>query len=336
MSLKYIVPTLGLVAASFTPTFAADVGGGLQVGGYVDAILAIESLDDGIAPLDNAGDPDGTQVDFTSTADINVGYNIGSDVRAYVELGFNGDNSDVDLQEAYAEWKLETVSLTMGKFHSHLSYEGNDAPELNRVNTSIVYNMFSGENNTGLAVGFKPSDTVDVGVYLVDSFFGEVASKEGTDLGVGASVTFKVAGIGWFDVDLAYDMAATGTVAEPEDLLVFGINGEIDSLKESSNLLLAFDLSYADAGDVSAYGLMLMANYGLSTSFPSSATLMVSYLEPDGDTDDDEEMEIAVAWLSNPTNDNNFALNLEARMIDRAAEESSEFGIFVEALAVIP
>jgi hypothetical protein len=333
MSLKYIVPTLGLVAASFTPTFAADVGGGLQVGGYVDAILAIESKDDALV----TNTDDTTFVDFMSAADINVGYNIGSDVRAYVELGFNGDNSDVDLQEAYAEWKLETVSLTMGKFHSHLSYEGNDAPELNRVNTSIVYNMFSGENNTGLAIGFKPSDTVDVGIYLVDDFYGDAnGTKEGTDLGVGASVTFKVAGIGWFDVDLAYDMAAVPGAGDPEDLLVFGINGEIDSMKESSNLLLAFDLSYADAGDVSSYGLMLMANYGLSTSFPSSATLMVSYLEPDGDTDDDEEMEIAVAWLSNPTNDNNFALNLEARMIDRAADESSEFGIFVEALAVIP
>ncbi|MHC5068840.1 MAG: hypothetical protein ACYTF0_09665, partial [Planctomycetota bacterium] len=114
MSLRYIVPTLGLLAATTAPVAAADLGG-LTVNGYVDTVLNLVSADE-------VGD---SSTDFTSAAQLEVGYAIGTAVSANVEYRFD-DNA---LEQAYVSYQVtDSVTLTMGKFHNWVGWEGLDAP----------------------------------------------------------------------------------------------------------------------------------------------------------------------------------------------------------------
>lgn len=362
MSLKHIVPTLGLVAALTPAAMAADVGG-LTINGYVNSILEIQSYDEAIAPaVDNDGEPDDTEFDFTASAQTEIGYKIGANVSANIELYYadesagpgQADGHSLDLEQAYVEWAInDQVSLAMGKFHNHMGWEGNDAPELYRVNWSQVWSLQNGSllgasdtsgNTTGLGVGIAASEQVDIGIYLTDGFWGEdgvTGNKELADLALGASVTFTVKGLGLFDLDIAYDMnASSDENGEEADIMALGFNGEIDALREGSGVLFFWDLFYMDYDVAAGLGFLAGANLDLKTDTPMSVTGNIAYVDPNDDDDaggeDDEIMEIAIALLTNPTKDENFALNFEGRYIDRGADDSSEFGLFVEALAVIP
>ena len=252
------------------------------------------------------------------------------------------------------EWAVnDQVSLAMGKFHNHLGWEGNDAPELYRVNWSQVWNLQNGSllgasdvdgNTTGLGVGIAASEQVDIGIYLVDGFWGEdgaTGNKELADLALGANVTFTIKGLGLFDIDLAYDMnASSDEDGEEADIFALGFNGEIDALRESNGVLFFWDLFYLDYDVAAGLGFLAGGNLDLKTDTPMSLTANIAYVDPNDDDDaggeDDEILEIAIALLTNPTKDENFALNFEGRYIDRGADESNEFGLFLEALAVIP
>lgn len=384
MRLNYIVPTLGLLAASATPVaMAADVGGGLTINGYVDTILELTSLDEGIAPASPV-DPtaeDDTIIDFSAAPQLEIGYRIGEDITANVELywpdfGASAGVTFPVVEQAKIMWQTsDTVSVTIGRMHNHLGLEGKDAPELFRVNNSILFGdgnagtdhggvSFVGNDVTGIGVGIKASDQVSVGIYLVDSYYDDVFDaedglddlKEQADFAVGVGIDFKVEGIGSFAANLAYDIAASisDDATDSGDVLAFEVNGIIDMLREDQGLLFGFDLIYRDIDWASSYGLMLMANYDFKTDTPMAATFMLTYVEPNdteaGDPtgghaagDDDENMEIAIALLTQPTRDANFGLNLELRYISRGdlglagpAADRNEIGIFAEALAVIP
>lgn len=374
MSLKHIVPTLGLVAALTPAAMAADVGG-LTINGYVDTILEIQSYDEAIA-FDSPNEPgvdsdDDTEIDFTASAQTEIGYKIGANVSANIELFYGDegagagrgtlDGHTLHVEQAYVEWAVnDQVSLAMGEFHNHLGWEGNDAPELYRVNWSQVWSLQNGlilngalaaagadadtsGNTTGLGVGIAASEQVDIGIYLVDGFWGEdgvTGRKELADLALGANVTFTVKGLGLFDIDLAYDMnASTDDSGEEADIFALGFNGEIDALRESNGVLFFWDLFYIDYDLAAGLGFLAGGNLDLKTDTPMSLTANIAYVDPVDDDDvaeDDDLIEIAIALLTNPTKDENFALNFEGRYIDRAADDSSEFGLFVEALAVIP
>jgi len=73
MRLRYVVPTLGLLAVTAAPAMAADVGG-LNVAGYVDTILELSSgdeaiLEDGsirvVADTGSALFLDGLEIDYS-------------------------------------------------------------------------------------------------------------------------------------------------------------------------------------------------------------------------------------------------------------------------------
>jgi hypothetical protein len=326
---------------------AADVGG-LTIDGYVDAIL--EFSDSSSDTIDDA------EIDFSAFAQLEVGYAIGDAVNANIELGFD-EGGSVDLEQAFVEWAVaEQVTITMGKFHNWIGWEGRDAPELYRINNSILYGMgqwpgggegmFWGANNgnvTGLGVGFNASEQFSVSLYIVDEIFTSMApaTRSTEAFSIGVAGDFALEGIGTFGAAISLGQEegpAGGGIGDNEDILDINIVAEIDALKEDNGLLFAADIHFFDFDTSDGLAVMLMGNYAFGTDTPMSASLFISHVEPNSDFDDDEIMEIAVALLTNPTNDENFSLNFEVRSISRddVVSTDSEFGVFVEALAVIP
>ncbi|MDA3962238.1 MAG: hypothetical protein PF961_15725 [Planctomycetota bacterium] len=352
MSLRYLVPTLGLVAFTATPAMAADVGG-LNIGGYVDTILTIADGDEALTGAD--GD---ATIDFSAAAQIEVGYQIGDNVSANVELYYDEDGFDADnLEQAYVNWAInEEVALRMGKMHNWIGWEGTDAPELYRVNNSYMYaggtlggngaDGIWGVDVTGLGVIITPNEQFEIGLFIVDYIYFDdngLADDQarGTDaLSFGAYGTWNVEGIGYFDLDIGFGMdesvSSTGTSG---DIFQLDLNGEIDAIREDNGWLFAFDINYTDYDVSAALGILALANFALPTETPMSLTGSLNYFDPDDDSttgEDDEGIEFALALLANPTDNENFSTNVELRYISRSADDANEFGFFVEALAVIP
>ena len=88
-----LVPTLALMAGVGVAP-AIEVGD-LTIGGYVDAIFTVTSVDD--------GSDDVTSTDFTGDFVLNATYAIGETVSAtgeFLALGGAGTDNDVDLSNA--------------------------------------------------------------------------------------------------------------------------------------------------------------------------------------------------------------------------------------------
>jgi hypothetical protein len=332
MSLRYIVPALGAVALAAPAAHAVDVGG-LTINGYVDTILNVTVTDVG---------HDDTAIDFTGAAQLEIGYKIGDKVEANVEV-FWTDNSTSTLQQAYVSYAVDDqLSLTMGLFHNWIGWEGLDAPDLYRINNS---NMFAGRtwwgnDVTGLAVNYAVSDELNVAFYLTDGVFTPIsAGRPDEAIAIGINANYTMADVGVFDVDLTYDQKAGGVTApsKPDDFLLFDVNAEINALRESDGLLLAGDIFYADWDTDSAMGIMVMGNYDLKDALPvpASVTLMIDYFELDKAANSDE-LEVAIALLTNPTSDSNFGVNVELAYVDVGATTGDKIGLYFEALAVIP
>jgi hypothetical protein len=363
------------MAFAAAPAMAADVGG-LNVAGYVDTILAFSDADEAIT-----GDPDADSIlEFSAAAQLEIGYQIGDAVSANIELywtehpdqNFDPDGTPasgdeftidggtgVDLQQAYVSWAInEQVSLVMGKFHNWIGWEGQDAPELYRVNNSYMYaggyqgsGMWLGANPwgddvTGLGVIITPTEELEIGVFAVNYIYNDDNGLAGdqartTDtLSFGAYGTYTMAGVGYFDLDISMGVDESQNAdGDSGSILGIDLNGEIDALREDNGLLFAYDLNYTDYDAAASLGILVLANYALPTETPMSITGSINWYDPNDDDDireDDDGLEIAIALLANPTDDENFSTNVELQYISRSADDSNEFGIFVEALAVIP
>lgn len=370
MSLRYLVPTLGLLACTAGSITAADVGG-LTVNGYVDTILAIESYGDDITPIPAGGyysapgtggeEASNMVLDWNAAFQLEPSYKIGNDIVASAEILFVGDDGrlngqQIDIERAMIKWAVtEMVDITMGKMHSPIGWEGDDAPELFRVNFSNLQNLglYGWNDLTGVRVGFSgPKGDIQVsgGLLLCDQLTDADISTDNSEFGIVADVTVAVEKLGEFSAALGYDQG-TGAdeTGEPDDVLLFNVNGTLKLVEEK--LTVGAEINFVDAGNSDAISILAMGNYKLPVDMPTSVTLMLDYamLADDGAAgsgDDVEmnEMEIAVALLMNPTKDANFATNVEIRSISRDLDvggstvdiDADEFGIFFEMLAVIP
>ena len=93
MTRPTLVPALKALALSATATAglsAADVGG-LTIGGFVDTWLEIISYGEDAAPaVDNDGEPDELEIDFVAEVELQIGYKIGSNIAAQIDLEYYG------------------------------------------------------------------------------------------------------------------------------------------------------------------------------------------------------------------------------------------------------
>lgn len=156
-----------------------------------------------------------------------------------------------------------------------------------------------------------------------------------------------------------------------EDVFGIGLNVEVDALRNSTGLLFAGDLQVIDYDLASSLALMGMVNWQFHPNM--SGTFMASYLDANdedssvtivpgpnpGDVweywqyngENDEQIQLALALLTNPTGSEYFAANFELQYTIRddldvapggslydlgKFEKRNDIGFFVELLAVIP
>jgi len=337
---------LGLAMGALGALPAAEIADGLTMDGYVDSVSSVADADDAV-------NPDGDVViDFTAFAQFDVEYRVGDEITARMELSYDEDGFDEDnFEEAHVTWALgEQVGLIAGKFENWIGWEGADAPELYRVNPAWVTSggtiatngdpvgLF-GINTTGVGVIVTPAAGFEAGLFVVDAIYDEPTDRPTDSVSLGGYLDYAAEGVGSFQLDAMY---GADERAGEEDILGLDLWGEIDALREDAGLLFAFDVNYTDFDSDSALAILVMANYEFDGApVPMSATLMLDWIDPYQDDTgpqgaDDDSFEVAVALLTHPTSDEHVAFTVEARSIFQAADDSDEFGLFVELLAIIP
>jgi len=345
VSLRYIVPALGLIA--FTNPAAQAADGALSIGGFVDTIL---SLDDdrsaNVAATDR--NEEDASLQFIADVELRLGYKIGEKVGAKVDLEFHNesddagpDDSEMDLEQAFINYAFaDSMSWTIGKFTTPLGWVAADADGLYRINAGIVPGGFDdvsglyGSDVVGTALNFTVSDDLGISVFLVNGWGLETADNYNDDkfsgdrnsllLGVGVDVVYQIADVGSVNFEAVYDPqnAANGAAgaanASAGDVFQLGLNG---TFKPYEALTLGAEVIYRGVGeddgagndDRTDYGVVAMANHTIP-GFPCPASATVMYQRHDRETDDLRDQaanEVAVALLTNPTGDAKFALNAE-------------------------
>lgn len=326
MRCRYLVPTLGLMAFAGSAS-AAELGGGLTIGGFVDSILTFEDRD---------GDEDAT-IDFWSGAVVQTSAAIGDDVALQIDLQYDGDSTDVQLRQAYSTWAVtEQITLQFGKSISWIGWQAAYAPGLYRINVTPYVGDFYGNDTTGVWGIITPTEMVTITLAVVDDIYG--TKSESDSLAFGGEISADIEGFGNAQLELQFDPSGADyydPAAEPDEA-AFSVVAHATGDQLVENLLLGAEFALADYDTAASMAFMLMGNYTLGTDIPMSVTGMASYWDPNDDADDDEVIEIAVALLTNPTNDSNFAINVEVAYEDYELDDDDTIGVYLEALAVIP
>ena len=335
MRCRYLVPTLGLLTCVGSAQ-AAELGDGLTIGGYVDSIFSF-------VDSDAADDP---SLDFSATALLQTGATIGDSVNLQIDMLID-DSSDLTLVQAYSAWAInEQVNLQFGKAISWIGYQTRYATGLYRINATPYTSELYGNDTVGVWGIISPTEEVTVILAVVDELYG--TKSESDSLAFGLDVSVALEGFGSVNIEMGLDPSGAdaaaaditeGAVAAEADAAAteIAINATADQVVE--DFIFGAEIISVDYDEAMALGGLLMANYTLPTEIPMSATLMFSYYDQVDDDDlaeDDELMEVAVALLTNPTDDANFAINAEINFISAAADDADSVGFFLEALAVIP
>ena len=342
MRLNALVPTLALVASATTAS-AIEVDA-LTIGGYVDAVLNITSNDIGADKWGGPSDELGT--DFTAAFQLDVDYAIGEQAAARAELKWDQDGNTA-LEEAYASWQFhDKWSVHMGRFETFIGWESLDAPNLTRVNFHNAGSLSEvSPYYDGASVRGALTEQLSLGLYVADQLIAPSVARADSsqDLAFGAELSYALDdNDSYVDLDFTYDSYSAGLGGTGFDSIwSVNINAQYN-FAEGTPLSVYGEFNYASwANDGTAaedsdnnMWFMLGASYGFADNMIGS--LMIDWIDPSDTAEDDAELEIAAALLTNPTNDANFAVNVEVAYISAEADDSNAFGVFLEALAIIP
>ncbi|MDA3962239.1 MAG: outer membrane beta-barrel protein [Planctomycetota bacterium] len=335
-------PSVSLAALSLTAFGlpAADINP-VQYGGFIETVLAVQ---DG----DSALPTNAAVITATAAAQLRASYAITERTSGLIEL--RADDTGIEFKQAVAEWQVgDDVRLQVGRFTSWIGWESTDSPERYRVNRSLMLGAgplapllgpqaqllnVAPESVTGAAIHLAESRRVSLALHLVDFIWDQPDERPSDSLSAAAVIGFH--GASW-------DASLRGSYGQEEwldrqDLFQFEATAELRGLRETQGLLFATDLLYTGYDLSESLGILALANWQLPDS-STSLTASINWVDPVMDDDlrsNDEALEVAFAVLTNPTADANFAINAEARYIARATADSDEFGLFLEALAVIP
>lgn len=341
MRLNALVPTLALVAGATTAS-AIEVDA-LTIGGYVDSVLNVTSND--IAADKWGGPSDELGTDFTAAFQLDVDYAIGEEAAARAELKWSDDGSTY-LEEAYVSWQFhDKWSVHMGRFETFIGWEALDAPDLTRVNfhnaggLSEVSSYYDGASVRGAL-----TEELSLGLYVADQLIAPPnANADSTqDLAFGAELSYALDdNDSYVDLDFTYDSYSYGGGNGFDSIFAINVNAQYN-FAEGTPLSVYGEVNYSSwdndgrGNEESDNNLwfMLGASYGFADNMIGS--LMIDWIDPSDTAEDDAELEIAAALLTNPTNDANFAVNVEVAYISAEADDANAVGVFLEALAIIP
>lgn len=356
MSLRHVIPALA-VAAGILPLSAADIGGGITLGGFVDAIgAASNTTDDGAS----------TAYNFSAATELRFGAKIDDKVSIQIDAEWNntnttGNHGDTYLEQAFVKWAFsKEASVVLGKYTSYAGWVAADPDGLYRVGGGPIPGRFYGTELLGPALNYSPSAAFGVSVFLTNGLgllntnaaYGNTTTDDSSFLSPAVDAVFKADGVGTFNVELGYDYEG----ADAQDVIAFGANATLN-FKGVEALTLGFEVLYqaygeSDAGgdDHSRMAGLAMANYKfLGAPKPMSGTLMAQYIAAtDYDLganaistgNDSTILEVAAALLTNPTGSANFGLNFELayQTLDSDALDDTVDSVSaaIEMLALIP
>lgn len=149
-------------------------------------------------------------------------------VRADVEWVKNGNDFDVQVEQAFMEYKRDCgTSFIFGQFNAPIGFELLDAPDMYQYSHSLVFDHGLPTNLTGLAVSRQLTDVFDVIAYATNGWDANTEDNKNLTFGgrlgysapygatMGASAISGKEGTGptaftrtVFDVDLGYNTGA--------------------------------------------------------------------------------------------------------------------------------
>lgn len=255
MTLRHLVPALGLAALTIAPAFSADAVPSVTFAGWSDNVLSFSDSDTNATGPDNdpstAKDDGAASLRFSSAASLKALWNITDRVHGKINLWFypgtstGGDpaatptstyssNSNLNVREMYLTLDLTNgFTLQVGKSISHLGWLSAEPTGLYVVNASFIgYTELYGNDVLGGAVIWHDPDKspwsaqfhVTNGYYTGSDSISPgynaapSAQRENSDLGVGFGLTYELPDDkGNIDFDLAYDRRSgrNGTGAPP-------------------------------------------------------------------------------------------------------------------------
>jgi len=319
MTLRHLVPALGLAALTATSAFAADKAPTVTFAGWSDNILTLANDDAKDNPA-TAKDETKPSVRFSSAASLKAMWKVSDRVDAKVNLWFYPDtvgtaNASLQAREMYVTVDLtDGFSWQMGKYIDHIGWISAEPTGLYSVNNSLIgYLGIYGNDVIGTALNYNdPKKSPFSGsLHITNGYFtgsdalspGYVATnsanRENTDLGYGLDLTYALPNdMGNIDFDFAYDMHSSGqnNVLAPAtnylggNALLVGLNATVKPVKElmiGAEVMMftvgeaenAAKVKVANSGEKRTQGLLL-ANYAIPNApWGMSLTGLVQYVQ---------------------------------------------------------
>ncbi len=174
----------------------AEGGTGLRVSGFVDVSFFYD---------DNAGSSSFS----LDEVEINIFKELSAGISARTDLNFrNVDgnlNADDILEQGYITFRLpiaEPLDFTFGKFNAPIGFELLDPVDMFQFSHALVFNLGIPTNVTGVMLTSKPTDAVDLNLYLVNGW--DQLSDNNSNKTVGGRVGFTVSEKVGFGVSFIY------------------------------------------------------------------------------------------------------------------------------------
>jgi hypothetical protein len=275
--------TLDQEISGLSSSLTAQNAGGPKVGGWV--ITSVRSQGDGVALVDEDGDPTGEFAD-------ELGFNL-DEVRLHVtgdvsndysyKISFEFENGAADLKDAYIKWKLmDSISATMGQFYLPTFRSAtSDETKLLFLERTINGQALNARDQ-GLMVGGN-FEMLGWGIAVQDG-----ADANADELRITLNVTADVMGKGAGAVEGAYG-AAEGT-----NLSVGGFYHMDDGVLPDGNDVFGLEAYFtmgaiAVAAEYGDYDAVDGSSYSVTASYLFTEMYEVALRFENGETSFDQD-----------------------------------------------
>jgi hypothetical protein len=376
MTLRAIVPTLGVLALMSSAANAQEIAKSVFLDGWADNILTYQNDPNGSAAPGTLANESNDAINFSANAKLKVAWKPSDKITGVIGVRFNNNqNSSAGAQtgQAYLQESYVSVDVgndliwTMGKYISFPGWISAEPTGLYRVNTSTIgYFNFYCNDVIGTNLAWAPQDLPFSGsVHVNNGFFAGQDQYNDTsvagpvdhrreDLGVGADLIYNLPDdSGFVNLEFAWDPASSTTVggARPSDIFQVGLNAQV---KPTEKLTVAGEVIHRSSGNAtfdssgspdsrSDLLWLLMGNYTLDTATPMSVTAMFQQVNQEFESDTASipvVNEISLALLTNPFGSDKLGVNFEVAhaMIegDPSVSPNETTTLSLEALIVIP
>ena len=322
MRLTKLVPALALVAAVAAPSAAIELAdGALTISGDVEFSADFTQDDDGKETESNTT--------FAHDVDLSFTYRVGDDVEASFEIEEAGE-SGVKMSSAYLTWGFaDNVSLTVGKF-------GNWLGDTDQTINGDFSDSASGNDVHGFQVDYSMDIDEASSLHLFAAVTEDIfdSDKSNGDLAAAVGAIYANDAFGEVAANINLETQDNSSAGDKDSqLMVVNVYGTIDVVEDWTFGAAFYYMDGSEIGyqflDETAETTIVASAYAtysaIPTSFPSEATLQISYVDYDRiGADGVADLMIQGAYFFKPTSNNNFTIGTEIQYVDR--EERSAGG----------